>query len=373
MELTASIGAVGGALAVGLLAAFGPVEIAITAGAVVLVLAALYGVFRRFSRVTWIGWQIPLIFALAMAIPPLFGAEEGSALIVIANPSVLFGVQLGVFALIVALVLGVSAWLRYFMHRNHTKPKGALMVCDRIFGAVEALLSVLVLIVVLLSVALAVNAQFGFLKADLPAELFANPVVSFLTGHAADLLLVSLFLLFMRAGYRLGLLKSLCYILLVFLSFLGVVGCYLLATQVGFGISFSNWIGGLIFKDAAGMASAVGSLIVTGIFFAVVFVGLMFLARLLNWCIHKATSVKAVGVIDGVLISLLFTAVFAVLVVAVNFAVYAVCNEAFDLSMLGDAAESVLQSFRAIEGYITSSPLSQAFYGFGSVLKDLLP
>lgn len=90
----------------------------------------LYGVIRKFSRMSWAGWQIVLLFFASFLLTYL--PADG-------DKTLLFALAAGGFLAVVALVLGLGALVRRAI-RNHGKYGMGFNAFDRIFGGISALL-----------------------------------------------------------------------------------------------------------------------------------------------------------------------------------------------------------------------------------------
>lgn len=344
----------------------GPIEIAaIAAGSALVVAGAVYGALRKFSRLTWIGWQILIAFGLTVATGYLPVPQ---------NKTAAFVVNALCFTLTVAVPLALE-WVcrRALVKKRILPPSTGEMVFDRIFGAITAILGALMFFLVLGAFGLAAAESFT-------GKTFLNFALwnGFLSKHAVDLFLASLFLVVMRAGFRLGALKGLYMLLMIVLTFGAFFACFLLASRVGFGVAFSRWVGSL-FPLPAVAGALVGCVIVTFLFFAVVFVGLMFFSKFLNWAVCRANSVRAVEAVDSILVGILFTAVFLVAVCGMNLAYSALEDGSALTGLINSLPEQIAGSVDPVADMVTnamgkmvdfvrSSPLSCALYDFNPFL-----
>ena len=172
--------------------------IAVGAGALALVVF-LYGVFRRFTRCSWLSWQIWLLFAATFLLE--FLPEKSALFNAVLTPVALFAA--------VALVLAAGGWARYGMLARRSRAPAFFRFTNRFLGGVTAVLNVATFFAVLGGAALAAMAAFGVQAAALDA-VYANPVwTKVFAGHAFDLLVIAVCVLMVRCGYRVGLMRAL--------------------------------------------------------------------------------------------------------------------------------------------------------------------
>lgn len=313
-------------------------------------LAFVYGFFRRATRVSWAGVQILLLFCYTL----ILGAAPGS-------DGSFFWLAVIFFAVVLAVVLGVGAFLRSFLYRRFRPgASGTSVLLGRLIGGLLSTLNILVMVGVLAGL---VCGIVGALPE--PPELFADVLGSsfwtgFFEGHFYDLFLVTACFLFVRAGFRLGVLKGLYYLLMFALTAGGFIGAYLLATQVGL---FAGWSAGI----AAGFSSltpaaatVLGVGLMTLILFVVIFAVIMVIGFLLHWCIRKLLNCSPLGLVSAILMACLFFAVFLVITCAFNYGIaYLVREAAQQVEFLGEMAYAA-----SIERFFTSSPFAAALYNF---------
>lgn len=328
------------------------VGIAAGAGGLIVVLSSLYGALRKLSKVTWIGFEIPIAFALSL----LFGLIPETG-----NGALDFFLAAFGLLLSVGLVLGADALIRSTifspMRRKATK---GMKVADRVLGAVASLFAVLMIFVVL--------GVFG-LKI---AECFAGDALGlgsvgvwkFFGGHAADLMLLSVLLLVMRAGFRLGLLKAVFALLFFALSVGILVAVFLFVTEVPFMRSFGITVGGW-FRLHPAASAVLGCGILIFLLFAILFGGLTVGGYFLNKLIQKAGEVRPFAIVDSLIVCVLYTAVFLALVMSVYFGVSTLAGGALD-GLGGDGMTSVTEGVRSVAESVASlfrsSPLSGKLY-----------
>lgn len=329
----------------------------IAAGVVVLI-CLVYGIIRKFSRLTWIGWQLLIGFGLLrlLALIPLPDDE-----------TLAFFVSFGGLIASVAAVLGLEIWLRHFLfHRPRLPGKGA-RVCNRLFGGLTALLGFLMFFYVLGGFGLhAVEYFMGETLLDIPVW------TDLLSETANDLLLFAMFFLIARAGYRLGLLRAIYYLLAFALTaFAFVCACYI-TMRVGFAVSLSDKIAGC-FDFHPIFSAFLGDSLTVLICFIVLFIGVMLIMALLHWLIRVVCTVRAVGAIDAVIAAVIAVAIFLAFVCLLYFgAAYlaggdfaAVLEDLFasaELDMDTSFVNDLEDVFADLGRFFASSPVSKSMY-----------
>ncbi len=328
------------------------VPIAASAAGVLVLLAALYGALRKFSRVTWIGIQLPVAFFLTLLLDLL--PETG-------NEIADFSLQAGGLTLIVAAVLAAGGIGRNIIFSPRRRPAGkALRILNRVFGGVAAVLALLCTVAVPGLFALAALETFGVFSVEIP-------VVETLIGYAGDLFLVAALLLFMRAGFRLGLLRAIFYLLMFAMTFASFVGAVFFTWQVGFMQSFTGWLAGLFGFLHRAVASVLGFGIAALLVFAVFFAVTMLFGALLNFLIKKINSVRVIGFIDGTIVCILYTAVLLALVLGTYFGTALLADGVLYDALAGidgleSLADGVTELFGTLGELFRSSPLCAKLY-----------
>ncbi len=329
-----------------------------------LLLCAVYGAIRKFSRLTWIGWQLLIAFGLDIAISylPLEGPQY-------------FAVWLVLFIVIVALPLIAEFFLRRAVLTGRIlPPRTGAKVLDHIFGALTAIVGFLMFFASIGAVVLAAGDAF------MEAPLLNTPIwTDFLSKYALDFFLIAVFMVTMRAGCRLGVFKLFYYILILLLVFGAFFGSLLLFSQVDWGLSFSTMVGGWFGLEGS-LASIVGCGTVTLVSSLILFVLIMFLSRLIDWSIQRVNSNRIVGAVDALLMGAVFSAVFLGIVLGVQAVFGALAQGNFlqgllggDLaSSLGDFASTLTGVAESFVKFARSAPISRGLYD-GNFLLSLLP
>lgn len=368
MDMTAGVGTAG-ATAIGLLAAADAAMVAtaetnwvliigLIVGGLILLSTIIYGICSKFSGQSWIGWQVALLLGLTYVIM-LIPAPKGQV-----GAFVMYAI---LFSAIVALVLGLDVLVRWAMFRPKAqRTGGGWRALDRILGLINAILTFAMFFVVMGVLALGI-AQHAFDNVLLDHPIWTN----FLSAHAADIFLATIFLLVMRAGYRLGVLKSIYAILMISATFWAFVGCMLFFTKVGFAVKMSAWLGNYILPNSPKSGALIGAGIWAFILFAFVFTGLMILSKYIDKLIQNINAVRPIGVIDGVLVSLIFSVVYLGTVCGLYFLYDLFAARALS-SMLPEMFAGILEPIgEFMEGMVrfaTSSPLSKALHDYNPLL-----
>ena len=323
-------------------------------GAGVLALAAfLYGIFRRFVRVSWLSWQIWITFACALLLAklPAFG-----------NAGLNTAVKPLLLSVIAAVVLAAGGVARTLMLRRMKPVGGGLRFLGRVLGGVTSVLNLFTLLVVIAAPVLVALPVFGVEIGALGA-LYGNPVwVNFGAPYAVDLLLFTLLLLAMRCGYRVGLLRALWGIVTLALGAGAVVLSVYMAIKVPF---MAQWSASLAanFASLGSYASVVGTAIMAAICFVILLAVIIVISVFLNKLMKKIRKPTAFRVIDGALLALLFTALFLLLVYGLDFGVYFLAHRLDALpEQLQGIAASAEQIFLKIETFFRASPVAAHLY-----------
>lgn len=327
-----------------------PILVGVSAGVagVLLLVALIYGIVRKFTRLTWIGWQVFALFGLVLLLDfCLSFLPEGL------EQWVYFVIWAGGFTACTMLVLGVGGLVRWAIFRRTKKAALFWRVLDRILGPITAILTIVALLLVLGGAAVSVLDEalgLGTYVSALPAPVSA--LYAFFLGHGYDIFLCGMYLIVMRAGYRLGLLKSIFYITMFALTTVSVAGAVFLAVRVDFGIRFSLWLGSLFpLHEAAG--ATIGYGIVSLLFFLVFFTISMLIGKFLNFLIVKINSVRVIGFIDGLLVSILFSAIFIGCICGVNYVAF-LAEEGYLGEMLSHLFSSLPEQIQGISSAIYS-------------------
>ena len=325
------------------------------AGGAIVLGAMIYGAFRKFTEQTWIGWQVPAVFGLTFLLRyiPLQ-----------ASATVNFIIWAGGFTAAVALVLGLGGIVRWAIYRRKFQAAVGWRVLDRILGLITAPLTIVVLIVVLGGYVLSAIEVFS---PSLLGPVFTMPIwTQFFGLYAVDLFMCAIFVLLMRAGYRMGIFRLLYTVIMLGLSGGSVAGAILFTTKVGFMRKFAGAVAGLFGKINPSIATVVGYGSVILLCFIVFFVISMVLGHFLHKLVKKLCSFRVLGVVTGIVVGILFSAVFLAAVCGINAGVaYLVSGKLASLPEPINGVAGTLESIgMRLLAWIGSSPLSSILYLF---------
>lgn len=325
----------------------------IVAACVLLALAVVYGLIKKFSRMSWLGWQTALLFAATFLVSFL-PADNG----VLA------------FCLAAGGLLGATAVL-FLVGALLRKPFLALeqggvggRVFNRLLGALTSVFNLGVFVAVFGGLALAAMQSLGLQELDV---IYTNPVwADFFGPRVLDLFFVFVFAGILRWGYRTGFLRMIVTLTVLALMLFAVFLAMYMTLQVPFLTQFASYIAGSIPMNeiAAGwIGFGIVSFIVAFVFMLVV----ILIAFLLNLLLRAVGKVHALVVFDGVLFALITCVVLFVCVISFNFGVSYLASGALTQSLpenMQGSMQAVETAMQAAEAFLTSSPLANIFYTF---------
>lgn len=334
-----------------LLAADFVLPVAIAAG--VLALAVfIYGIVRKFTRVSWLSWQVLIVFAATLLlgfVPVPAGGWSGWNGFLLAA---------GVLGGASAAVLAIGGVVRHAMLSRMRPANGFFRFMSRLLGGITSLLNLAVFAATLAAPVLVALPLFG-VQPEALNVVYQNALwTEFLGTHAFDLFVVAICLIMMRAGYRIGLVRT---IWTVFTLALGV-GALILAAFMAVNVPFladlaAKIAGGLPASLGAG-AGVLGTVIVAAICFVVFLVVIILITVLINLLVKKCRGNFVLGIIDGVLMAVVFTVFFFALGAGVDFGVSYLVSNAASMPM----GDKIVPMAQALEALFTSSPLSELLY-----------
>lgn len=320
--------------------------ILIVAASVIGVAAIVYGFFRRASRVSWIGWQVFLLFALTFLLD-VIPVPEGM---------LGFGVTVGVFVFALCADLLLGGIIRSCIMKCSNPPKYAVWL-SRVSGALCCLLNIALLFLSLASAAFAVIYVLPSYPAAF-ASFFGSALwQNFLSRHIYDLFIITLCFVFTRAGLRLGVVRGLYYLLMLALTFVSFFGAVALVVKVPVFESWGSALGGKF--EGLGLLPSAASFLGHGVFvlvfFIVMFAVSMLLGALAHWGLRRLISCRPLGLVSAILLFILFLVVFFGAMCGIYFGVHFLTVGQFAESAIGSAAQLA-------ERLLTSSRLSAIFY-----------
>lgn len=337
------------------------VTIVVVALCVLVAVAFLYGVLRKFSRMSWLGWQTAVLFALSL-LAGLVPKEGG-------NGVVTFCLAAGALIGAIALVFFLGALLRKPFLALEVGGTGG-RVFNRLVGGFTAVFNIAVFFAIFGGLALVIMQPFNIAALDVA---YQNPLwTNFFGAHAFDLFFVFCFALVLRWGYRMGFLRVIVTITALGLTFLAVFLAMYMTLQVPFLAQFAQWMAGR-FRMNSIAAGWIGFGIVSFITAFVLLLVVGLITFLLNLLLKLGGKSRVFGAFDGLLFALIACAVLLVVVCGFNFGVSYLITAAADgsLSNIAGGAEQLKPVIEAIakvaqgfEDAIVSSPLSRIFYEF---------
>lgn len=330
-----------------------PVTIAIVAAGVLGVSAFIYGLIRKFSRVSWASWQILIIFACTLLIRFIPVPESGMTYFAL--------VAAGLFVAI-ALVLAVGGLVRKAV-TGVLQPGGGFRFFDRLLGGLTALLNLAVLLATL--GALALSVMYYCVPIEALDVIFGNSLwVDYGAQYAFDLFIVAIFYFVTRAGYRIGVLRSVLTVIMFAFTFLAAAGAILLVIRVPFISSIASSFAGILTKLSDLTAKVLAYSLVALVCFIILFTIAAILGYLLNCLIRRIKAVRIFNFIDGVLLMVVFFAAIAAFAGAFDFAVMKLTVTLANSTSEAGYIEPTLEILAKVETLFTSSPLSEIFYLF---------
>lgn len=332
------------------------------------VASILYGVFRKFSQMGWLPWQLPIFFA--------FGLLADSLTAPLQNDYGRYIAAMAIFVTGVVLIFAVGALIRYFMH---TKMRPALLiwrVFDRLLGAITALLG---FVMILLAVG---GLVLPFLEYVLPEAggilgIFDLNIWAALGPYALDFFVVTLLACSLQAGYRIGLGRALIYGIMIVLT----AGSIFLSVYLTLFTSPFRAFARLIARGFSGLnpmlASFLGYGIATLLEFIVFFLVSCLIGFFLNKLLRRIRYVRVLGIIDGILFAVVFLVLACGLISGIHFGISYLAGGNFEAALggneqIGQLLESVRSWGSKLEAFVMSSPLSRLLY-LSNPLRLVLP
>ncbi len=314
-----------------------------------LLICAIYGLIRKFTRLTWIGWELLIVFGVDLLLPKEMNFAVSTLLLVLC---------------IVLPLAGEHFLRRALVTKQVTPSRGAANFFDHFGGMFTAIVGVLMFLAALGGLGVAVMGTF---MKESSAVAQIPPI---LLEHGLDFFILAVCLVIARAGCRLGIMKGLNYLITVLLVFGAFFGCLLLFSQVGWGLSFSGTVGGW-FGMKGSLAPIVGCGVLTLFFTLLLFIGIMFLSHFVDKKIRSANSYQAVAIPDGLILGIAYTAVFILLILGIQALFGALAQGDFLSSLvssagieidLGNVDSTLANIGNSLADFAKSSPISAGFY-----------
>lgn len=310
-------------------------KIIMIALAVVALIVGVIGFFRRFSRMSWVGLQVFLLFACTFLVGFLPQTND---------KTVNFLIAVGAFLVAAAVVLGLGMIFRaIFRNREEGEKRNFFFrLLDRIFGVLNALVNLFLYVAVfggtvLTLIYYTVGAPEGVLQSIYTFAIGDVVVWDAVSKYILDFLLTALFVAAIKGGYRLGLFRSIWAILVVVLLIASMAASVYMAFAIPFMSDLAkNISAGLVGGGAAAVVgNIVGYFVSTAICFTVCVVAIVLFGILFNLLAKLIDKVRFFRWVDGVVLTLVFFVI----------AVAGVCVGNFGISYLSGAefAEQIAQ------------------------------
>ena len=347
-----------------------PMIITIIALGVFAAASFLYGVFRKFTQMSWIAWQIPAVFAITLLSPWIPAELDGLWRFCIAL-GVLFGGT--------ALVLGFGGLVRFAMHKKKKPAPGFFRFFDRLLGGITALLDYVVILLVLAAAGLSV-CYFVITPPAMLDIIFTHPIwTEFFAQHAFDIVVVTIFVFAIRGGWRVGILRALLIFFLFGLTFGAVVLPIWLIFKVPFFGDLAVRLGGLFTFLAPTAGILLGGAIVALVLFIFLFILICVLTYFLTKLVRAIRYNYFFGTLDGTLGALVAFAICLALVLLVYLGVGLLAGgvsasvgnmlsgvENAQVQQIADAIVPVLEMAgdwgTKLENLLVSAPLSEMLF-----------
>lgn len=332
-------------------------QIALIVVAVLAALAALIGFVRRFSRGSWLGMQICVLFAATFLLGKIPAFE---------NDYVSFGVTAGAFLLAAVVVFALGGLLRAFFDRRRARRRKSnwfLLLIDSLCGAVNGVINLAVFAAVIGGLVCSVvwhctSVRDGVFGTIFAYELGGVVLWDKVMPYVLDAVLVSLLAIAVNGGYRLGLLRSLWTVVMVLLGTAAFAFSVYAVLNIGPFSGLAVRLGELFLETGMGdgLALGLGMLAVGGGTFLLCLIVLALLNLLVGFGVRAVDRSSVLRVLDGTIIAVLLYAVVLAVILLLQYAVAAAAGGSF-----GEQIAEYARNFR-LEELFTSSPLCKFFY-----------
>lgn len=353
-----------------------PMTIFIVSAAVFGLASFLYGIFRKFTQMSWMAYQVLIVWLLVILVKTL-PAGMGKDMRFYLGLAIVVGSSV--------LVMGGGAALRFCMHKKKKPAPAFFRFVDRVLGGFTAFFDYAAIVLVAGTAALSVI----YYTVDPKLVSFITETAvwkNFFAKYAFDLIPVAILMFALRGGWRVGLGRVILIFLMMALS-LGALG---LAVFLTVGIPSSR---SLIASVAARMSvgTTAGMLIAGGALFALVFLVLFILVGVAGYFLTKLVRhirfTHFWGFLDGTLGAFLNLVLWLAVILGVYFLIAwvglggmgQIAGKLPDAEQLQGVVKAITDVLGYIEKYtqglvamLRSSPLSQIFY-LGNPFAAKLP
>ena len=331
--------------------------LAVVIVAAVLVLAnVLYGVLKKFSRVSWVGWQIPIVFGICLLVMKFVPLPEGI---------VGYGVMAGVLFAVTALVLGVGAIIRSLIWHRTEKAHIFFRVFDRILGIITAILNWVVVLAIFGAFVLwLVNALMGAEALPMLSVVYDSAIWGKVGEYALDLEFITLLIFALKAGYRLGIGRFLWAAFTLVLTFFALFGSLYLVLTTPALQSFAHTLGGAVASLGNGASTILGYVFAMLILFLAFFVVIILVSILINFIFKQVNKVRWLNVFSGLVMGTVFFLVTLVFLLGIGIGVHQLAllasQEGSIIAQYG--GEVVAEYLMRLEEAISASHIAGFFY-----------
>lgn len=333
-----------------LLAMSEPLMITVIVAGSLGALAFIYGIFRKFSRMSWVGYQLAILFAATLLIEFLPAMEA---------PWYFVTVACGFFAL-EAIVLGSGAIIRHAIRSRRYRAHAFWRAMDRVLGALTAAINVAALLFVFGTFAAAIMLNVLPSPPEFVASLGELGIWQEYGQYAPDFLLIAFLTFAVKAGYKLGFARLLWLALALVLTAGALFGSMILVIEVPFLTSFASLIADTMPQDNLLVAIVVGHMVASLVVFLVLFFVIVLLTLLVNLIMKRVFRSTVFNVIDGIILAVIFFAAALAIVVGTYFGLDFLLGQ-LHTQELGLNVEEYLENLLGMFG---RAPFGSVFYWF---------
>ena len=333
-----------------LLAMSTPAMIAVIVVSVLCALFLVLGVFRKFSRASWLGYQLAALFGVSLLLD-LFPATDGIWYPLIVGGS-FFGAE--------ALLLGAGAIVRYAIRARKEQAHIFWRVADRILGALTYLVNFAVALLICGMLAATVMLNILPSAPEFIAPLGELEIWQSYGRYCADFLLIVFLKLAVKAGYKLGASKRAWVGLALVLTLAALLGSVVLVGKLSFLTALSDKIAGTVSQDHSVLSRIVGHAVTSLVVFVALFIVIVVLTLLFNLLVKYMQESAAFKVMNGMLLALLF---YAVALAVALFAYYGL-DKILGLIQTQDIVSGTEGYILRLMDLFARAPFTSVFYGY---------
>ena len=328
-----------------------PALIGLIAAGVLVVGLLLYGVIKKFSRVSWVGWQIPIIFGICVLVAKFIPLPEGTVGFVVLAGTV-FGAS--------ALILGVGAIVRSAMWRKKTRARTVFRVFDRILGVFTVILNLAVPLAAFGGLVLwLINAVMG---GSVLGAVYNSSIWGMVGPYTLDLALVTFLAFALKGGYRLGFGRFLWLAFTIALTFFAVFGSLYLVLTTPALSGFAHTLAGTMANLGRGASVILGYTFAALILFLAFFAAIVILSILINLIFKQVNKIRWLNVFSGVVMGTVFFLMALATLLGIGIGVHQLAALAYEEgSLIAQYAGDYIMRF---EEAISLSPIAGRFYLF---------